>query len=512
MKKTRKKKKESAERAAQRVYKKNHAVYERVNIITIIAVFIFAGLCLVLLNRPTESESEKRTLAEKPTFSLASFMSGEYTSDFTTWFSDTVPAREALVSIASWISDYFGVATPTFYGDVAVVADDNGVSLEVVEEEAIVTEVAIEELELEDEIAQATEEEQEEEQVIATVEEEEEEEEFVGDISDFTNNGIIVDGVEMYGDTAGVMLFGGSTTAGKRYAEVISAYKEDLGDDVTVYNMVVPTSVEFYLPKKYKKYSASQWDSIETIYSSYTADVISIDAYSEIAQHTDEYIYLRTDHHWSQRGAYYAYKAFATILGQDVADIDDTDAYETGTKEGFVGSLYSYTNDTRLKNAPEIFTYYKPTSEYTAYYYDYKTLEETGTGTLFYDLASGSNCYGMFLGGDALHVKAVTGLNTGRKIAVFKESYGNAFIPFLVDSFDEIYVIDIRYFGTNAVQFIKDNGITDVLFLNNAFAANTDSLIDCIEKLRTNPYGSLDEPAVVSDSSNIPSEYSKTEE
>ena len=81
---------------------------------------------------------------------------------------------------------------------------------------------------------------------------------------------------------------------------------------------------------------------------------------------------------------------------------------------------------------------------------------------------------------------------TGRKICVFKESYGNAFVPFLADSFDEIYVIDIRYFGRNAVEYIKENGITDVLFLNNAFAANTNSLIDGIEKLYNNPYGTLD--------------------
>ena len=95
----------------------------------------------------------------------------------------------------------------------------------------------------------------------------------------------------------------------------------------------------------------------------------------------------------------------------------------------------------------------------------------------------------MFMGGDKVHTKITTNLETGRKIAVFKESYGNAFIPFLTDNFDEIYVIDIRYFGRNAVEYIKEQGITDVLFLDNIFAADTDSLINGIEGLLYNNHG-----------------------
>lgn len=499
MKRSKKKNKMSAEKLKDRRYKNLHARYERISIIVILPVIIIAGLCLILLQRPVKSESEKRELAKMPEFSFESYFSGSFTQEFTKYFSDTVPGRESLIKLAAWFNEHKGINAPTFYGNVSVVADDKGQSISQTENTASeqteppentlpdepqeITTAPAEELPEETAITTAPPLTEPETQTTQTEEEE------VENIAEFNNNGIIVDGVEMYGDCAGVMLFGGNAAAGKRYAEVISAYKQALGDDVNVYNMVVPTSVEFYLPSKYQRYSASEKDAIDNIYSSYTADVIPIDAYSEIAAHTDEYIYLRTDHHWSQRGAYYAYKAFANLLGQTPPALED---YETGTKDGFVGSLYGYTNDSRLKNSPEIFTYYKPTSEYTAYYYKYDTLEENGVGTMFYDSASGSNCYGMFLGGDALHIKAVTKLETGRKIAVFKESYGNAFAPFLVDSFDEVYVIDIRYFGTNAIDYIKENGITDVLFINNAFAANTDSLISCIEKLLVNPYGSLD--------------------
>ncbi|MBQ7783872.1 MAG: hypothetical protein IJ368_07870, partial [Oscillospiraceae bacterium] len=90
----------------------------------------------------------------------------------------------------------------------------------------------------------------------------------------------------------------------------------------------------------------------------------------------------------------------------------------------------------------------------------------------------------------------------------------NAFVPYLVDSFDEIYVIDIRYFGMNAVEYMKQNGITDVIFINNAFAANTSSIIDGIERLLINPYGTLDAEkiaAVEQYRSTLPTETVVTE-
>lgn len=497
MKKSKTKLRAEREQAAEKEYQKRHGVYQRVWIVLFLSVIFFTGLCLALLNRPTVSERENRELTKKPELTPDSYLSGEFTDNYSKYFSDTVPFRETLLDLSSILSKIKGIDSPTFYGNVAVVADDHGNSVDtmpavpdvpkVTETAVIPVTTGINDTNVTDVSEPAVTMPPVTETVTVTTEEEE-----VKDIAEFSNNGIVVDSVEMYGDKAGVMLFGGSKTCGTRYAELISKYKTALGDDVNVYNMVVPTSAEFYLPKKFRRFSASEKDAIDHIYSSYTADVIPIDAYSEIAAHTDEYIYLRTDHHWSQRGAYYAYAAFCKALGQTPPDIDNDEDYETLTKDGFVGSLFTYTNDYTLQNSPEVFTYYKPRSEYTTYYYNYDTLEEKGTGPLFYETVSGKNCYGMFIGADAIHTKIVTSQNTGRKICVFKESYGNAFVPFLVDSFDEIYVIDIRYFGRNAVEYIKEMGITDVLFINNAFAANTNSLIDGIENLYTYQYGTLD--------------------
>lgn len=466
---------------AAKAYKKNVKLYNKISIAVILGVIATAAVLLAVLPRPKTSELEKRELAPMPEFSAKALFSGEYFSDIAEHFSDTVPFREQLVVLNSRMKKAMGISSPTFYGTVDIVADDEGNSLE---ETPVQTEPAQTEPVPQQTDVTVSEKTQENDNAATETSAASE----TTGIADFSNNGIVVDGVKMYGEDAGVMLFGGNKKQGARYAEIINKYKASLGN-VNVYNMVVPTSVEFYLPKKYSKYSSSEKESIDYIYSCLSPDVTPIDAYSKLEEHTDEYIYLRTDHHWSPLGAYYAYTAFCEALGMEYHPITD---YTEKVKEGFVGSLYGYTNDITLANAPEQFHYFLPpdvTYSVQTYYYD--TLAPKNGGALFHEYVEGANCYGMFLGADAIHTKITTSAKNGRKIVVFKESYGNAFVPFLVNNFEEIYVIDIRYFGTNAVDYIKKIGATDVLFIDNCFAANTSSLIKHIEDLYSSPTGSV---------------------
>lgn len=453
---------------------------QMLNIFIIVGIILLVGLCLVFLPRPEYSELEKRELNKMPVFTFEEYINSTFTKQFTDYFSDTVPMREQLVTFASNIQKIYGIKSPTFYGDVNIVADDEGNSIDTAPDEN-------DDLNLPEDDKGNINIDNTAENATTSVTEDDDED---IDIADFNNNGIIVDGVKMYGKDAGVMLFGSNKTQAKRYASLINSYKDALGENVNVYNLVVPTSVEFYLPNKFKKYSSSQKDSIDYIYSQLDDDVTSVDAYSVIAQHTDEQIYFRTDHHWTPLGAYYAYTAFAEQLELDYPDISE---YTEKIKQGYVGTLYGYTNDSRLKDAPEDFHYFLPPDvDYTTTYYDYATLKSKGESILFFENATGTNTYSMFLGTDAIHTKIKTNVNNGRKIVVFKESYGNAFVPFLVNSFEEIYVIDIRYFGTNAVQYIKSIGATDVLFIDNVFAANTSKLINGIEKLYSRANGTIE--------------------
>lgn len=484
----------------------------------IITVSIFAalliGMCAAsfLLERPTVSELENRDLEKFPEFSVKSYLSGTFAEQLDKYFTDTVPFRDALTEFAAVLENAKGLPSPQFYGveivnDPASAEGEQEPATSAAEYMSIIPETETpkasavtsapadtSEASAVPSSAEASAETLSEATETASLTESEaaSEEEFVGDIRDFLNNGILVNGVDMYGEKAGIMLFGGNDTQGERYAKLISSCKRELGDSVNVYNMVVPTSVEFYLPKKYGKYSNSEKDEIDFIYSKLTDGVIPVDAYSVLAEHKDEYIYFRTDHHWSDLGAYYAYTAFCGAIGQTPPALD---TYTVKTKdEPYVGSLFGYTNDITLKNNPDTFTYYMTKSDFTAESFYYDTLASAGANPIYHEYAKGSGMYGMFLGSDSMHIKikSSAGANrTGRKIVMFKESYGNAFAPFLIDSFDEIYIIDIRYFGKNAVDYIKEVGATDVLFINNVFAANTKMLIDGMERMLTSPTGTI---------------------
>ncbi|MBP1561944.1 MAG: hypothetical protein J6C96_11995 [Oscillospiraceae bacterium] len=447
-----------------------------INSVFFCTVIFGIGAAMLVLERPSVSETEKRELTKFPTFSLESYFSGEFAAQLDKYFTDTVPFRDELTELASAINKAKGISAPTFYGNVEIVNDDDTPQYTVITPSTEQAENA--ETTVPNAVTEIT-------AAPETTESETEE----PDVSEFLNNGIIVDGINMYGEKAGIMLFGGNKKQGARYAQLISEYKRQLGDGVNVYNLLVPTSAEFYLPEKYSKYSSSEKDAIDYAYSCLTDGVIPVDAYSVIAEHTDEYLYFRTDHHWTALGAYYAYVAFCNAIGQTAPTLDQ---YQSITKdELFVGSLYGYTNDITLKNNPDIFTYYLPNVEYSGQDFYYDTLEPSYANPIFHDYASGANMYSLFLGQDKTHVKITTNAGTGRKIVMFKESFGNAFAPFLISSFDEIYVIDIRYFGRNAVEYIKEVGATDVLFIDNIFAANTAKLINGIELMLTSETGTV---------------------
>lgn len=280
-----------------------------------------------------------------------------------------------------------------------------------------------------------------------------------------TNGQLVVD---IDGHTWGISLYGGGT--GENYAKYLNEFKEKVGMGVNVFNMVVPTAGAFYLPQGYESYNASHRDSINSIANG-LVNVINVDGYAALEAHTDEYIYTRTDHHWMPLGAYYAAEAFCEMAQVPVKSLD---TYQTEVIEGFVGTMYAYTDyNERIKNDPDTFTYYKPSTEYKATYYttDFQIDESVKFfDSIFVDMPA-SGAYSTFMGGDEKIVKIETENKNGRKLCVFKDSYGNAEIPFYVDSFEEIYVCDVRYFDLYAPDFIKDNGITDVLFTMCTFSA-----------------------------------------
>ena len=275
-------------------------------------------------------------------------------------------------------------------------------------------------------------------------------------------------------------LFGANNKMGEWYASVINKYHEVLGDSVKIYNMVVPTSVDFYIPKKYASVSQPEKPSIDNIYNHLDDGINAINAYNTLEKHKDEYIYFRTDHHWTGLGAYYAYTEFAKSAGFEPIPIED---FTTKRLDNFLGTLYGLTKDTKLRDNPDYVDYYMIDTPYEAYRYMKNAPYSPISTSLHGEYAVSPNSYSVFLHGDFPLIKIKTNINNGKKIAVVKESYGNAFAPFLVNHYEEVYVVDERYFQLGFIDFIKQNGINELLFINNVMAANTPYHIKNMERI-----------------------------
>ena len=182
----------------------------------------------------------------------------------------------------------------------------------------------------------------------------------------------------------------------------------------------------------------------------------------------DEYLYFRTDHHWTVRGAYQAYIAFCKTAGLTPVSLEEMEHHQI---DGFLGTFYSQTTRPAAGSDPGLCGIFCPAGRVHRLALQYGSPYTPVESSLFASYAtSGPNTYSVFLHGDfpLLHVQ--TGNNTGRKIMIIKESFGNAFAPFLVSHYDDVYIVDQRYFELGVEDFVRENGITDLLFLNNIFA------------------------------------------
>ena len=179
-----------------------------------------------------------------------------------------------------------------------------------------------------------------------------------------------------------------------------------------------------------------------------------------LAAHKDEYIYYRTDHHWTTLGAYYGYSAFCEALGLTPFDRDAHTAVEV---EDFYGTHYS---KARTWNAqPDTLTYYELDNRMTVYKITGPGMPETGEEHGLYDLDKLSvyDKYAAFLYGNN-GLSRIEGEGEGR-ILVLKDSYANCFVPYLTANYAEIDVLDFRNYNYGLDKLAEENQYDQILVL-----------------------------------------------
>ena len=468
--------------------------------------------CLFVLGvllplRPRYSDAEKRELKQFPAFSLQGLFAGSYFRDITSWYQDSYPGKEEWMLLASKTKAFYGLQGEQIYGAAEQVKEDiptgegalaetfalkkdtedgqNGAAEKKESDgEDRGTEEARDKSEGkgQTEAGKGTEEKQEEAEAKQgsdakqdTTKGKEENGNFETDAegnlqikkADKAENvaGEQIGSLYLNGDSA-YELFYFSEKAVRAHASLLNTVQA-MFPKLKLSAMIVPNSFGVILdPKVQEKLASSGMDqAIAYSYSLMDKRVKTVNVFDALSAHKKEYIYFRTDHHWTQLGAYYAYQEYCKSMGYSTKPLSD---YQKLDFPEFYGTFYFFMNRPEsLKGHPDQVTAYQGSMN-TMQYTDSKgNLQE---GKLINDASQmlPGNKYNCFMLGDHGYVEIHNeGAPRKKSILVLKDSYGNAFVPLLAQDYRDVYVVDYRHYQGNASSLIQEKGIEEILFLNN---------------------------------------------
>lgn len=189
-----------------------------------------------------------------------------------------------------------------------------------------------------------------------------------------------------------------------------------------------------------------------------------IDLFPILREHREEYIYYRTDHHWTTLGAYYAYLEWARKVGYPPRDYDPQDL-ET-VSDSFLGTLHSRINLPMEPDEIQIFPRTNRRSVRITYDFDRETSSYYEPSYL-----EDKNQYGYFLDDNHAFGEIETAYYAdGKELFIIKDSYANSLIPILAPHYEKIYVLDLRYYNGSLFslmdQYVTDDRVSVLVMYN----------------------------------------------
>ena len=382
-----------------KIKEKNKRKFKRNNrALNILMSLVFIGFITIVIIfnilkvDQTFSEEENRTLATMPKFTIKSFLSGDFTKEYTKYVEDNFAGKKGFVSIKT----------------------------------------NLEKLEGKDEINSI----------------------FIG------NNGQLF---ERFTE--------GSSEEIDSKIDAINSFYESHSNLNTSF-MLTPTATKL-LEEKLPKYAPNddELEYINKIFSGLNDNIITINPYDALNQNKNEYIFYKTDHHWTSKGAYIAYTVMCESLGLTPSSIDEFDVINV--TNSFYGSLSSKVG-VKGKTVDSIDVYVPKESDIVV---NYVTEQKKSTSLFDSTFLDKKDKYEVFTGGNHPLINIKTLGDPNKKLLVIKDSYANCFLPFLTSHYGEINVVDLRYYYDDLDKLIENREITDVLFLYNANTFNTDDSI-----------------------------------
>lgn len=243
--------------------------------------------------------------------------------------------------------------------------------------------------------------------------------------------------------------------------------------DININFAIVPCSgaiLTEYLPANAP--IRNQLADISKVYDSlFDTEIKLADISKLFMEHKDEELYYHTDHHWTTLGSYYAFKTINANLGNE----DSVEAYTHYTvSKAFKGTLASKVGNVKYEDTIEIFV---PDNIVENYYVSYPDSNITRASVYDSSKLKEKDQYQVFLGGNFPYIEISTANDTEKTILIFKDSYANSFVPFLLHYYDTIILIDPRYYYGEVDTLLASRTINDVLFLYSANTFLTDNML-----------------------------------
>lgn len=234
--------------------------------------------------------------------------------------------------------------------------------------------------------------------------------------------------------------------------------------------LLVPTSglvMQEKLPKNARLFDQAKYiDQVQTAMKDYNF----VDVRDTLMDHNDEYIYYKTDHHWTSAGACLAYDVWSERTGGEAETEDGL--VKNVVSDKFRGSLYSKILDADSAY-DEIWTYGLQKDDAFGSKDCTVTIDEKQQLDSIYDdeMLQKKDKYAYFLSGNygQVHIQNQKAASKakGKNILIIKDSFANSFVPFVTQDYENIYMVDLRYYNGDMKSYLQEHNITDVLVLYN---------------------------------------------
>ncbi|MFZ5973851.1 MAG: DHHW family protein [Bacillota bacterium] len=225
--------------------------------------------------------------------------------------------------------------------------------------------------------------------------------------------------------------------------------------------MLVPSTGYIYgekLPAVHNEYKDGQ--IIDSAESALGKNVQPIDLVRPFKENKDRIqLFYKTDHHWTSRGAYVAYRAYCAEKGLKPVPLD---RFEVQSEGGFYGTTYS--RSALWLSSPDTIDLFLDKTK-PSFKVEIPETKTTSDSLFFMSHLKEPDKYPVFLDGNHGFEKITNENVKGGKLLLIKDSFAHAIVPFLAENYHEIYMVDLRYYKESISKLIKDNGISDILVL-----------------------------------------------